>query len=85
MCKPLVDKCVLCFLDDICVYSPNEEQHEHDLRAVLDLLRKHRLYVKLFKYVLFASECVWCGHVLFASECVCPETAYVLTLQRSRW
>ncbi|MFN9109786.1 MAG: reverse transcriptase family protein, partial [Bacteroidota bacterium] len=28
VCKPLVDKCVLAFLDDICVYSPSEEQHE---------------------------------------------------------
>jgi transposase InsO family protein len=79
VCKPLLDKCALAFLDDICVYSPNEEQHEHDLRAVLDLLRKHRLYAKLSKCVFFASECVWCGHVV-SGDGLRPDPAKVETV-----
>ena len=44
-----LDKFVLVFLDDIIVYSKNEEEHEEHLRVVLNLLREHKLYAKLRK------------------------------------
>ena len=34
-------KFVLVFLDDILVYSKNEEEHEEHLRLTLQLLREH--------------------------------------------
>jgi len=33
--KPLLGKCLVIFLDDLGVYSPDNETHERDLRAVL--------------------------------------------------
>ena len=36
-----LDKFVLVFLDDILVYSKNEEEHEEHLRLTLSLLREH--------------------------------------------
>ena len=36
-----LDKFVLVFLDDIFVYSKNEEEHEENLRLTLQLLREH--------------------------------------------
>ena len=36
-----LDKFVLFFLDDILVYSKNEEEHEEHLRLALQLLREH--------------------------------------------
>ena len=36
-----LDKFVLVFLDDILVYSKNEEEHEEHLRLTLQLLREH--------------------------------------------
>ena len=42
-----LDKFVIVFLDDILVYSKSEEEHEHNLRMVLQVLREHQLYAKL--------------------------------------
>ena len=42
-----LDKFVLVFLDDILIYSKNEEEHEEHLRLTLNLLREHKLYAKL--------------------------------------
>ena len=36
-----LDKFVLVFLDEILVYSKNEEEHEEHLRLTLKLLREH--------------------------------------------
>ena len=44
-----LDKFVLGFLDDILIYSKNEEEHEEHLRMTLRVLRKHNLYAKLSK------------------------------------
>ena len=39
-----LDKFVLIFLDDILIYSKNEEEHEEHLRLTLQLIREHKLY-----------------------------------------
>ena len=44
-----LDKFVLVFLYDILIYCKNEEEHEEHLRMALQLLREHKLYVKLRK------------------------------------
>jgi hypothetical protein len=36
-----LDKFVIVFLDDILIYSKPEEEHEHHLRMVLQVLREH--------------------------------------------
>jgi hypothetical protein len=47
--KNYLDKFVIAFLDDILIYSKFEEEHEHHLRLVLQVLREHQLYSKLSK------------------------------------
>ena len=42
-----LDKFVIVFIDDILVYSKNEEDHKEHLRLVLGKLREHQLYAKL--------------------------------------
>ena len=40
---PELDKFVVVFIDDILIYSKNEEEHAKHLRVVLQRLRDHRL------------------------------------------
>src|SRR5262249_58147271 len=44
--KPLLDKCVIMFIDDSLIYSSTREQHEEHLRMALQTLREHKLYTK---------------------------------------
>ena len=50
-----LDKFVLVFLDDILVYSKNEEHEEH-LSLTLQLLREHQFYLR--KINMVHSGCV---------------------------
>jgi DNA replication protein DnaC len=42
-------KFVVIFIDDILIYSKNEEEHAEHLRIVLSRLREHKLYAKFSK------------------------------------
>ena len=43
---PKLDKFVVVFIDDILIYSKNNEEHEQHLCIVLARLREHNLYAK---------------------------------------
>ncbi|GJZ49374.1 putative reverse transcriptase domain-containing protein, partial [Tanacetum coccineum] len=45
VCKPYLDKFVIVFIDDILVYSKDEEEHGKHLKIVLELLKKERFGV----------------------------------------
>ena len=47
--RPYLDKFMVVFIDDILVYSKNEEEHEQHLRIVLQTLREKKLYAKMIK------------------------------------
>jgi hypothetical protein len=49
MFMPKLDKFVVVFIDDILIYSKNEEEHAKHLRIVLTRLREHQLYAKFSK------------------------------------
>ena len=38
---PYLDKFIIVFVDDILVYSVNEQDHEHHLRTALQVLREN--------------------------------------------
>jgi hypothetical protein len=53
---PELDKFVVVFIDDILVYSKNEDEHTEHLHIVLQRLRDHRLYAKLSKCDFWLRE-----------------------------
>ena len=63
---PLLDKCVIVYLDDILIFSQNEQEHEKHLRQVLELLRQHKLYGKASKCEFFKESIEFLGHVISA-------------------
>jgi hypothetical protein len=63
---PELDKFVVVFIDDILIYSKNEEEHARHLRMVLTHLREHQLYAKFSKCMFWLEEIQFLGHVLCA-------------------
>jgi hypothetical protein len=63
---PELDKFVVVFIDDILIYSKNEEEHARHLRIVLTRLREHQLYAKFSKCAFWLEEIQFLGHVLSA-------------------
>jgi hypothetical protein len=61
---PELDKFMIVFIDDILVYSKNEEDHAEHLRIVLTRLREHQLYAKFSKYEFWLRTVPFLGHVL---------------------
>jgi hypothetical protein len=61
---PELDKFVEVFIDNILIYSKNEEEHAKHLRIVLTRLREHQLYAKFSKCVFWLEEIQFLGHVL---------------------
>nr|GEV00031.1 putative reverse transcriptase domain-containing protein [Tanacetum cinerariifolium] len=64
VCKPYLDKFVIVFIDDILIYSRSEEEHEAHLKAILDLLKKEKLYVKFSKCEFWLKEVQFLGHMV---------------------
>jgi hypothetical protein len=61
---PELDKFVVVFIDDILIYSKNEEEHEQHLQIVLQRLREHQLYAKFSKCVFWLKDVPFLGHVI---------------------
>ncbi|GJW94812.1 putative nucleotidyltransferase, ribonuclease H [Tanacetum coccineum] len=64
VCRPMLDKSVIVFIDDILVYSKSKKEHEAHLREVLETLRKERLYAKFSKCEFWLQEIQFLGHVI---------------------
>lgn len=59
-----VDDFIIIYLDDILVYSRNDQQHLAHLEKVLQRLQNHQLYVKMSKCAFFLSSIQFLGHVV---------------------
>ncbi|GKD98454.1 putative reverse transcriptase domain-containing protein [Tanacetum coccineum] len=64
VCKPYLDKFVIVFIDDILVYSKDEEEHGKHLKIILELLKKERLYAKFLKCNFWLDSVQFHGHVI---------------------
>jgi hypothetical protein len=54
------------FIDDILVYSKNEEEHEQHLQIILQWLHDHQLYAKFSKCTFWLKKVPFLGYVISA-------------------
>ena len=64
--RELLGKFCHIYLDDIVIWSQTVEEHQRNVRAVLDALRKAHLYVNPDKTNLFSLEIDFLGHHISA-------------------
>ncbi|GJX12966.1 putative reverse transcriptase domain-containing protein [Tanacetum coccineum] len=64
VCKPYLDKFVIVFIDDILIYSKDKKEHEEHLKAILELLKKEKLYAKFSKCEFWIPKVQFLGHVI---------------------
>jgi hypothetical protein len=73
---PEHDKFVVVLIDDILIYSKNEEEHAKYLHIVLQRLRDHQLYAKFSKCELWLDSVKFLGHTI-CSECIAIDPSKV--------
>nr|ABA94769.1 retrotransposon protein, putative, Ty3-gypsy subclass [Oryza sativa Japonica Group] len=59
-----LDQFVVVFIDDILVYSKNEEEHAEHLRLIMEKLRDHQLFAKFSKCEFWLDRVAFLGHVI---------------------
>jgi hypothetical protein len=59
-----LDKFMVVFIDDILIYSKDEEEYEKHLHLVLQKLRDHQMYTKMSKCKFWLKEVPFLGHVI---------------------
>nr|GFC74399.1 putative reverse transcriptase domain-containing protein [Tanacetum cinerariifolium] len=64
VCKPYLDKFVIVFIDDILIYSKNQQEHEEHLKLILELLKREQLYAKFSKCEFWISKVQFLGYVI---------------------
>ncbi|KAG8489038.1 hypothetical protein CXB51_017121 [Gossypium anomalum] len=64
--RSYLDRFVVVFIDDILVFSRDEEEHAEHLRTVLQILREKQLYAKFSKCEFWLREVGFLGHIVSA-------------------
>nr|AAX93001.1 retrotransposon protein, putative, Ty3-gypsy sub-class [Oryza sativa Japonica Group]ABA91620.1 retrotransposon protein, putative, Ty3-gypsy subclass [Oryza sativa Japonica Group] len=59
-----LDQFVVVFIDDILIYSKNEEEHAEHLRLIMEKLRDHQLFAKFSKCEFWLDREAFLGHVI---------------------
>lgn len=62
--RPYLRKFVLVFFDDVLIYSPDWNTHLEHVRQAFELLRQHKLYLRLNKCAFGQQQIEYLGHVV---------------------
>ena len=55
---------MIVFIDDILIYSRDQEEHQGHLRTALQTLKEHQLYAKFSKCEFWLDNVQFLGHVI---------------------
>ena len=62
--RDMLDISIICYLDDILIFSENQEQHDAHVKEVLSRLRKHKLFAKAEKCEFDKPEVDFLGFIV---------------------
>jgi hypothetical protein len=62
--RPYLDDFVVVFLDDILIFSKDPAKHAQHLTLVLDVLRTHNYFARLYKCCFVEASIEFLGHVM---------------------
>jgi hypothetical protein len=65
-----LDKFVVVFIDDILIYSKDDNEHEKHLHLIMEKLREHKLYAKFSKCEFWLNKVGFFGHIVSAEGVV---------------
>ena len=63
---PYLNKFMVVYLDDICIFSKTYDEHMQHIKLVLDVLQEHRLTMALHKCEFLKEELLFLGHIVSA-------------------
>ncbi|CAI7868725.1 unnamed protein product [Closterium sp. NIES-53] len=64
--RPLLDKCVIVYLDGILIYSPDRAQHLQESEAVFKILSENCLLTKASGCEFLQDGLEFLGHIISA-------------------
>ncbi|KAJ9561541.1 hypothetical protein OSB04_006701 [Centaurea solstitialis] len=64
VCRPMLDRSVIVFIDDILIYSKSKEEHVTHLHEVLEVLWRERIYANFSKCAFWLQEVQFLGHLV---------------------
>ena len=62
--RPYLDDFCVAYLDNILIYSKNQEDHDKHIKFILDQLQKHYLCIDLEKSEFDKDEIKFLGHII---------------------
>ena len=77
----ILRKFALVFFDDILIYSTSLSEHVQHLKAVLVVLRQHKLFAKMSKCTFGQTEIEFLGHVI-SKDGVATDLAKLQIIQK---
>ena len=67
--KDYLDEFVIIFVDDILIYSKDEDHHAKHLKIiVMQTLKDQKLYTKFKKYEFWLDSVVFFGHIINSND-----------------
>ncbi|KAH0650287.1 hypothetical protein KY284_030199 [Solanum tuberosum] len=76
--KQYLDLFVIVFIDDILIYSRNEEEHANHLRVILQTLKDPQLFAKFSKCELWLQSVAFLSHIVVGLGCVLMQRCKVI-------